>query len=186
MSAADSVVTKLLAGAIFGNDATDVVTNVSGAERIGNDESNAAPGFIRIRKRALHPKWRGQATASMSFDLVRAERVNGKPRHKFVLGLGSQQSKPRYWSDNVNFWTKAILRMTRHGIPPAQRSRLIAEMVRKGARLPTPDDWGKYVKNDRTLAAHYGWKASDGTSPGDIARAELLSQFPIGNDEGAP
>jgi uncharacterized coiled-coil protein SlyX len=31
------------------------------------------------------------ATASASFDIVRAVRVGGKPRHVFVLGLGSQK-----------------------------------------------------------------------------------------------
>jgi len=83
----------------------------------------------------------------MSFDLVRGVCVNGKARHQFVLGLGSQKSGVRY--DTVGFWDRAIFRMTRHGIEPERRQRLIAEMVRKGARLPSPDEYQKYVENDR-------------------------------------
>jgi hypothetical protein len=120
-----SVDTKHSAGAIFGNDAL---------------------GFIRVRKRKLkggHADWRAAraaqgilATTSMSFDLVRAERVNGKPRHVFVLGLGSQKDVEREYK-LVQFWPFAVYRMMRHGLTEPQRERLIVEMLRKGARLPT-------------------------------------------------
>jgi hypothetical protein len=62
-------------------------------------------GFIRVRKRKLKPKYRwhtpsrgryagisrkveipDSSVESVSYDLVRAVRINGKPRHKFVLG----------------------------------------------------------------------------------------------------
>jgi hypothetical protein len=187
MTAANTVVTKLLASAIFGNDAIDVVTKGLGAEKIGNDADGVTssetfpdlvttPVFIRVRKRTLkggHPMWRSGPKASMSFDLVRGVRVNGKPRHQFVLGLGSQQAKPRYWNENVTFWTKAIRRMTKHGIPAPQRQRLLADMVRKGARLPSSDECEADIKEDRYRAAHYGWKAHD-----NAELAELRSQFP--------
>jgi hypothetical protein len=63
-------------------------------------------------------------------------RVNGKPRHKFVLGLGSLKDYER--DSNVGwFWVKALWRMIRHGLDENQRQRLFAEMVRKGAQLPT-------------------------------------------------
>jgi len=94
----------------MGNDAADVVTKFPGDGQIGNDTTDVVassenvadlvttPGFIRVRKRRLQDSiWRRCARYSMSFDLVRAERINGQPRHKFVLGLGSQQSPPRYW-----------------------------------------------------------------------------------------
>ena len=68
-------------------------------------------GFIRVRKRKLSPPrtyWE-RPTASASYDIVRAVRVNGQPTHKFVLGLGSQPDNERA---NVWFWTDAIRRMT--------------------------------------------------------------------------
>src|SRR5215472_17350799 len=54
---------------------------------------------------------------------------------------------------------------------PERRQRLIAEMVRKGARLPSPDEYQKYVENDRALAQRYGWK------PRDSARVDELVAF---------
>jgi hypothetical protein len=72
----------------------------------------------------------------MSFDLVKAVRVDGKPRNKFVLGLGSQK-------DGVtgriaaHLLLIAISRMKRHGLNETQRRLLLSEMIRKGARRPT-------------------------------------------------
>jgi hypothetical protein len=141
-----SVDTKHRAGANFGNDGGGVDTKHPAGETFGND----AIGFIRVRKRALKggggdPEYRAYLlrsgkthTASMSFDLVRAVRVNGKPRHQFVLGLGSQKDHERqglFW-----FWYYAIGRMERHGLTEPQRQRLIGEMIRKGARVPTIEE----------------------------------------------
>jgi hypothetical protein len=103
-------------------------------------------GFIRVSKRKLkggHPDLRDYraeagelATASLSFDLVKAVRINGKPRHVFVLGLGSQKNFERA-GNLVRFWTFAISRMKRRGLTYHQRRRLALKMVRKAARLPT-------------------------------------------------
>jgi hypothetical protein len=113
---------------------TDVCT-------FGND----TVGFIRVRRRQLkggHAEWReyraqsgALATSSKSYDLVRAVRINGKPRHEFILGLGSQKNVQRNgygW-----FWVRVVQRMTKHGLSEYQRQRLFAEMIRKGAQLPT-------------------------------------------------
>jgi hypothetical protein len=137
--------TKTLSGERFGNDGNgdaDVDTKCLAGSTIGND----GIGFIRVRKRKLkggHPQWRAYRTrtgrlvsTSQSFDLVRAVRVNGKPRHQFVLGLGSQKNLDRN-HDLGWFWSHAIRKMIRHGFSEDQRQRLIAQMVRKGARLPT-------------------------------------------------
>lgn len=109
-------------------------------------------GFVRVRKRALKgghfPEWR-KHRASMSFDLVRAVRVDGKPRHKFVLGLGSQKDVEEIDSAICWFWARAVRRMIGHGLSESQRFRLVAEMVRKGARLPTIEECQKHVD---------GWK----------------------------
>jgi hypothetical protein len=135
--------TKLRSCANFGNDG-GVGTKSFSCEPFGNDDGLV--GFIRVRKRKLkggHPQWRAYnaragrlATTSASFDLVRAVRINGKPRHEFLLGLGSQKDRD---SDNevVWFWVHAVRRMKRHDLTDQQRRRLAAEMVRKGARLPT-------------------------------------------------
>jgi hypothetical protein len=62
-------------------------------------------------------------------------RINGQPRHKFVLGLGSQKDYER--RGTVNFWVRVMRRIARYGLTEQQRRRLATEMVRKGARLPT-------------------------------------------------
>src|SRR5215469_5427834 len=46
-------------------------------------------GFIRVRRRNFYPSRFGAA----SYDVVHAVRINGKPRHTFVLGLGSLRDK---------------------------------------------------------------------------------------------
>ena len=92
----------------FGND--DVDTKCPDSGTIGNDTI----GFIRVRKRKIkggHAEWRDYhaangtlAETSASFDLVRAVRVNGKPRHEFVLGLGSQKNV--LWASKLAwFWS---------------------------------------------------------------------------------
>jgi hypothetical protein len=139
--------TKHLDDKTFGNDSVDTKPPAEGT--FGND----GVGFIRVRKRKIkggHAEWREYrarngtlATTSTSYDLVRAVRVNGKPRHKFVLGLGSLKDYERD-SDVVWFWVRALRRMIRHGLDENQRQRLAAEMARKGARLPTTLECEQY------------------------------------------
>jgi hypothetical protein len=148
----DSAVdTKSDASFPFGNDG-GVDTKVSVDAHIGND----GIGFIRVRKRKLkggHRDWRDYrakngelVSMSASYDLVRAVRVNGKPRHQFVIGLGSLKD---YERDSALgwFWARAIWRMTKHGLAEDQRQRLSAEMVRKGARLPTIAQCEEHARN---------------------------------------
>jgi len=95
----EAVVTKCTAGETIGNYSEEVVTKCRDVQTFGN----YGLGFVRVRKRKLkggHADWRDYresrgllATASASFDLVRAVRANGKPRHKFVFGLGSVKDK---------------------------------------------------------------------------------------------
>lgn len=139
--------TKCHDGGTFGNDGNGGVGVDTKGEQVaafGND----VIGFIRVRKRKLkggHPSVRtfpsfyGQrATSSTSFDLVRAVRVGGKPRHEFLLGLGSQKNIDRHGRHDLCwFWSSAVRWMVKHGLAEDQCRRLIAEMVRKGARLPT-------------------------------------------------
>jgi hypothetical protein len=61
----------------------------------------------------------------MSFDLVRAVRVDGKSRHKFVLGLGSLKNNHARKGAPVWFWANAASRMMKHGLD-AQRRRGLA------------------------------------------------------------
>jgi hypothetical protein len=134
------VVTKQRSGASFGNDSVDTKSGIRA--RFGNDNL----GIVRVRKRKLKggsPDWRDYrarngtlATTSASYDLVRAARVNGKPRHEFVLGLGSLKDHERD-GQLVWFWVSVVRGMVRHGLAEHQRWRLLAEIVRKGARLPT-------------------------------------------------
>jgi hypothetical protein len=151
--------TKCGVDAGFGNDVVDTKSPVNGTfgkdvspvdiKRRGNATfDNYSIGFVRVRKRALkggHPSsiyWRRKAglvaTEACSFDLVRAVRINGKPRHQFILGLGSQKNVSQDY-ELVHFWMDAVRRMTRHGLAEHQRRRLVGQMVRKGAKFPPPD-----------------------------------------------
>jgi hypothetical protein len=142
----DDVDTKSHDDETFGNDAdlaTRVDTKCRSGSTFGND-SNV--GFIRVRKRKLKggkphiralPSFYGvRPRASMSFDLVKAVRVNGKPRHKFVLGLGSQKDGVT-GSRAAEFLLSALRSMKRHGLNKSQRGLLLTELIRKGARRPT-------------------------------------------------
>jgi hypothetical protein len=126
-----SVDTKRVVSGTFGNDAgsADVDTKKVHVAIFGND----AAGFIRVRKRKLKGC---RGTSSRSFDVVRAVRINGKPRHKFVLGLGSQKSGAS-GNDAARMLLRAIGRMKDHGLSESQRRSLLDELVRKGARRPT-------------------------------------------------
>ena len=100
-------------------------------------------GFIRVRRRELKRRsWK----SAMSFDLVRAVRVKGQPRHKFLLGLGTQRGEGTY--NNARFWIRAILRMIEYGLNEQQRCQLVTEMVRKGACLPTVSECEECAKWD--------------------------------------
>jgi hypothetical protein len=119
----------------------------------GNDTAM----FIRVRRRALkggHRDWRAYrkskgliAEASASYDVVRAVRINGKPRQKFLLGLGSLKVKERDEArDLIWFWVHAMCRMRRHGLSDEQQRRLIAALVRKGVQKPSTDECLRFAK----------------------------------------
>ena len=60
-------------------------------------------GYIRVRWRtSLRPGGIGSA----SYDLVRAVQIDGKPRHKYVLGLGSlKDERPERGKHSLtDFW----------------------------------------------------------------------------------
>jgi phage-related protein len=100
-------------------------------KQMSNEPKKESVGFIRMRKRQT--KTWGDAA---NYDIVRAVRINGKPTHQFVLGLGSVHEGNQN-SGNVTFWMDAIERMTKHGLSPSERAYFVAACERKGARLPT-------------------------------------------------
>jgi hypothetical protein len=104
---------------------------------------NDGVGFIRVRRRTLTPYWEHSATASASYDIVKAVRVGGKPRHRFVLGLGSLKNVER---GRTHFWNRAVGSMVRHGLSEEQRRYFLAAMVRKGARLPTREEYEQHLE----------------------------------------
>jgi hypothetical protein len=111
-------------------------------------------GFIRVRKRKLKPKYRwytpsrgryagisrkveipDSSVESVSYDLVRAVRINGKPRHKFVLGFGSPLSR---WSNStIGFWRRVLGRTESHGFTKDQQFQIADLLRRKGIPLPS-------------------------------------------------
>jgi hypothetical protein len=159
--------TKCRVVTTFGNDGsgTDVDTKFPSCERFGND----SPGFIRVRKRRLkggHQDWRAYrartgtlVTASISFDLVKAVRFNSKPRHKFVLGLGSQKDRAT-GRDAAHMLLLAIGKMKRHGLDERQRCALLAELIRKGVRRPTItecEEWNRFGSFTQYVTELVGW-----------------------------
>jgi hypothetical protein len=92
-------------------------------------------GFIRVRKRKLKPDYLGRIRESVSYDLVRAVRINGKPRHKFVLGFGSPVS--RYYDSAVPFWGRVFARTAHHGFSKPQQFQIADQLRRKNIPLPT-------------------------------------------------
>jgi hypothetical protein len=97
-------------------------------------------GFIRVRRRTRGAPWPSNSCKglSRSFDLVRAVRINGKPRHRFILGLGSQKE-----GDDAHyfyFWIRAFRKLRRHGL---DAHRFADAMVRKGAQPPPPCEQAK-------------------------------------------
>lgn len=156
------VVSKGVGADRIGNDAAPehVVSKCRGATKIGNDAAGSM--FVRVRRRALkggHPEWRAYrqatghlVTASASYDIVRAVRIGGKPRQKFVLGLGSIKAglNGHHLAD---FWCRAIQRMRRHGLHETRRQTIISAVIRKGAPLPKPADIEQLIANGRG----WGW-----------------------------
>lgn len=151
--ATESVVSNCLGNETVGNDATTVDTKSGARSSFGNytprqwPQLGNCPAFVRVRKRALkggHPYWREYRrrqgtlnTGSMSFDLVQAVRINGKPRQKFLLGLGSIKARYEREYELVHFWLAVVSHLTRSGIDSDRRRLIIKQMVMKGARLPS-------------------------------------------------
>jgi hypothetical protein len=124
----------------------DVVTKIRQQYGFGND---GTAGFIRVRRRDVRATVWKRATTSESFDIVRAVRIDGKPRHKFVLGLGSLKGYDRDSSWNrAAFFCLANFRMARFaGLNEAQRRHFIDELIRKGIALPEHADIRRHVED---------------------------------------
>src|SRR4051812_39730797 len=101
--------------------------------------------FIRIRHRRLkggHPDMRAYrramgtlSTQSASYDIVRAVRIDGKPRHQFVCGMGSIRPDVSE-RDLARFWIGALRNLRRAGFNEEQRRKAVAMTHQKGVPLP--------------------------------------------------
>jgi hypothetical protein len=152
-----NVVTKSEASDVFGNDKVNdqpvvtkslkikddqpVVTKKLGDEAFGND----AAMFVRVRKRTL------SYGTSASYDLVHAVRINGKPRQKFLLGLGSLKNPPEYENRLCWFWHYALCKMRRHGLSETKQKTIVESMIAKGATKPTREQCWHHVDG-------FGWE----------------------------
>ena len=86
---------------------------------------------------------------SLTFELVRAVRIDGKPRQQFLLSLGSlryQRGSKLVW-----FWVHAIILMRRGGLDLHQRRNLGDQIHRKGAPLPTAAECDEFDDAARRL-----------------------------------
>jgi hypothetical protein len=134
-------------------------------------------GFIRVRKRKLKPKfrwskgtdkggcrykiWDKTAPTSLSYDLVRAVRINGQPRHKFVLGFGSPASASKGMGERRGitfFWMHSFDRMEEQGFPREQRFHIAEMLACKGIALPAVKECRvEKAKNIKWRAANPEW-----------------------------
>ena len=87
--------------------------------------------------------------------------IDGKPRHKFVFGLGSlKDERPERGKYSLtDFWINAVGRMKRHGLDESQRRRLADAVVRKGVPLPSLEQcrWHKQAWQAADLDEILGW-----------------------------
>ena len=117
---------------------------------------NDGLGFIRVRRRKFTGQryWRAcreregkpMPTELVSFDLVRSVRIDGKPRHECLLGLGhlwNVDGDGGYHGSLVTFWYRVFYWTAAFGMDADTRRRLADELVFKGARLPTMAQWEK-------------------------------------------
>lgn len=160
-----TVVSKSAGACAFGNDeletvkskaaAFDVVSKGAARRPFGNDVAV----FVRVRKRKLKMKWvHGRRrnicyrckrfdnlpTVSASYDVVRAVRINGKPRQKFIAGLGSLQTPISTWG-LLWFWRDALAKI--QIFSERQRSSIFAGLIRKGVGTVTKADCQEFVEH---------------------------------------
>jgi hypothetical protein len=95
---------------------------------------------------------RGKAA---SYDIVRAVRINGTPRHEFVLGLGTLYCDR---DRDVSFWMEAVHRMTERGLTKAERKHFMHLCTLKGAPLPTREEC---TEHKRHMQAIHWWHEDD-------------------------
>lgn len=164
------VVCKPRVAAKFGNDA-DVVIKREVNDAFGNDasvvskrEASVAFGndamFVRVRRRKIkggHPDWReyrrrtgNLAEASASFDVVKAVRINGQPRQKFLCGLGSLKDEQHSDWKLCHFWHRALCRMVLAGFDADQRLRVMEMAARKSVPLPGPESVEKFAERQES------------------------------------
>jgi hypothetical protein len=162
LQAMEAVVTKRDTRAPFGNDTAAVVTKTHDVVTFGNDTAM----FVRVRRRKLNKgadpnrfKYyrRDYLTDSASYDVVRAVRINGKPRHKFIVGLGSlKRPIERSGWELLWFWDKALGRMRRRGLSEQQRRQIIAALIRKGVPKVTKAQCKEFCEgSDWTKPDHF-------------------------------
>jgi hypothetical protein len=98
--------------------------------------------FIRLRHRR---NLKGVATASASYDVVETVRVDGKPRHKFVLGLGSLKQPS---TEHVVrwFWINAVNRMLHSNLSNQQCLDLMRDLASKAVPAPTAEQCEEFAK----------------------------------------
>ena len=108
-----------------------------------NASSNPSIGGAKAKRSGgSTTKYIPSSTESGSYDLVRAVRINGQPRHKFVLGFGSPVGS-RLGQSPIEFWMRVLRSTKGHGFTKAQQSQIIEQLKRKGIPLPTLEECKK-------------------------------------------
>ena len=78
--------------------------------------------FIRVRKLSKR---------AISFDVVENVRIDGKPRQKILLGLGSMRP-----GHELAFWIGAGAKIAASGLDPARQAEAVEKLL---AHVPCPN-----------------------------------------------
>jgi len=90
----------------------------------------------------MYLRWKvrgvGPATVTRSAQLVKSERVDGKPRQRIVAYLGALQDGARDVRAREWFWKRLLPRLDALNLDAAERARIvaqIAEVVPRGTEV---------------------------------------------------
>lgn len=105
--------------------------------------------YLRWKKRRLSHDEGSDRTHSLSAVLVENQRVNGKPRQRYIRHLATiqchQLADPRWRSV---FWTSAERRLADVAIDPALREKVTARLAEVVKPLNPPEQEGEQRRRE--------------------------------------
>ena len=108
--------------------------------------------YVRWKRKRLTRCWRKTMGDSLSAVLVRSERVDGRPRQRYVRHLGAipeQQIGTYGWA--LDFWHSVDASLTALELLPDERERLAGQVATRVPR-PVKDDGPGLAELERVIA----------------------------------